>query len=64
MTELHGKNVERLVPLLVSNQNTDVALPLCYLSGWLVGAMGLIAVAYNLRLASGRTTTIEPEATR
>ena len=40
MTELHGQRVEKLVPVLVSNQNTDLALPLCYLSGWLVGMHG------------------------
>ena len=64
MTELHGKNVERLVPMLVTNQNLDVALPLCYLSGWLVGAMGLVAVAYNLRLTGRRPAAPEPEAAR
>jgi len=64
MTELHGKNVERLVPMLVTNQNLDVALPLCYLSGWLVGVMGLIAVAYNLRATGRRPAAPEPEAAR
>ena len=64
MTELHGKNVERLVPMLVPNQNLDVALPLCYLSGWLVGAMGLVAVAYNLRATGRRPAAPEPEAAR
>jgi hypothetical protein len=64
MTELHGKNVERLVPMLVTNQNLDLALPLCYLSGWLVGAMGLVAVAYNLRATGRRPAAPEPEAAR
>ena len=64
MTELHGKNVERLVPMLVSNQNLDVALPLSYLSGALVGLMGLIAVAYNLRSTGRRPAGNVPEATR
>ena len=53
MTELHGQHVEKLVPFLVSSQNLDLALPLCYLSGALVGLLGLIAVAYNLR-STGR----------
>ena len=39
---------------LVSSQNTDLALPLCYLSAVLVGALGLYAVVYNLRQASVR----------
>ena len=63
MTELHGKRVEQLVPMLVSNQNVDVALPLCYISGWLIGAMGLIAVSYNLRSTGRRPhAPTEPEA--
>ena len=53
MTELHGQTVERLVPMLVTNQNPDVALPLCYLSGWRSASMGLFAVYYNLR-STGR----------
>ena len=64
MTELHGKNVERLVPMLVSNENLDLALPLSYLSGWLVGAMGLFAVYFNLRSAGRRPAATEPEVAR
>jgi hypothetical protein len=64
MTELHGKNVENIVPMLVSSQNLDVALPLCYLSGALVGLMGLIAVAYNLRSTGRRPAGNVPEAAR
>ncbi len=64
MTELHGKTVERLVPVLVSNQNLDLALPLCYISGWLVGLMGLIAVYYNLRSTGRRPAGNVTEATR
>jgi hypothetical protein len=62
MTELHGKNVERIVPVLVSNQNLDLALPLCYISGWLVGLMGLIAVYYNLRTTGRRPARNVTEA--
>lgn len=64
MTEIHGKRVEQLVPILVSSKNVDVALALCYLSGALVGLLGLIAVAYNLRSPGPRQAQITPEATR
>lgn len=64
MTELHGKTVERIFPMLVSSLNTDIALPLCYLSGALVGLMGLIAVAYNLRSTGRRPAGNMPEAVR
>jgi hypothetical protein len=42
----------QLASVLVSSQNQTLALALCYLSAFLVGVMGLVAVAYNLRLAS------------
>jgi len=64
MTELSGQRVDQLVPMLVSNQNPDVALPLCYLSGAAVGLMGLFAVYYNLRSTGGRPATTTPEADR
>jgi hypothetical protein len=64
MTQLHGQRIEKLVPMLVSNLNPDVALPLCYLSGVAVGVMGLFAVFYNLRSTAGRPATTTPEATR
>jgi hypothetical protein len=64
MTELHGKRVDQFVPMLVSNLNPDVALPLCYLSGAAVGVMGLFAVYYNLRSTGGRPATTTPEADR
>ena len=64
MTELHGRTVEKLVPFLVSSQNLDLALPLCYLSGALVGLLGLIAVAYNLRSTGRRPAGTAPEAAR
>jgi hypothetical protein len=41
----------QLASVLVSSQNQTIALALCYLSGFLVGVMGLVAVFYNLRLA-------------
>jgi hypothetical protein len=64
MTELHGKRVDQFVPMLVSNLNPDVALPLCYLSGAAVGVMGLFAVYYNLRSTGRRPATTMPEADR
>ena len=64
MTELHGKNVERLVPMLVSSLNPDVALPLCYLSSAVVGVLGLIAVGYNLRSTGRRPVANVTEAAR
>jgi hypothetical protein len=64
MTELHGQRVEKLVPLLVSNQNTDLALPLCYISGLLVGMLGLFAVGYNLRSTGRRPAGNVTEAAR
>ena len=42
----------QLASILVSSQNPTLALALCYFSAFVVGIMGLIAVAYNLRLAS------------
>jgi hypothetical protein len=47
-TQLTGQHITQIVPLLVSSQNPDLALPLCYLSAALVGVMGIVAVAYNL----------------
>jgi hypothetical protein len=48
-----------LASIFVSSQNTDVALPLCYLSAAIVGVLGLVAVIYNLR----QTTVRRPHAT-
>jgi hypothetical protein len=42
----------QLASILVSSQNQTIALALCYLSAFLVGIMGIVAVLYNLRLAS------------
>jgi len=46
----------QLAAFFVSSQNPGVALPLCYLSGALVGILALVAVIYNLRQAGGRPT--------
>jgi hypothetical protein len=52
----------QLASILVSSQNPTIALALCYLSAFLVGVMGLIAVAYNLRLASPAPSKAEAGA--
>ncbi len=54
MTLLGGNLAGQLVPLLVTSQNPDLALPLCYLSAALIGILGVVAVAYNLRLSATR----------
>jgi hypothetical protein len=64
MTELHGQRVDQIMPLLVSSRNLDVALPLCYLSSALVGLLGLVAVAFNLRSTGRRPAGSTPEAAR
>jgi hypothetical protein len=51
------------MPLLVSSKNTDVSLPLCYLSGALAGLCGVIAVLYNLRGTGRRPTATTSAAT-
>lgn len=56
-TLLTGQRVDVVVPALVSSTNTDVALPLCYISAAAVGVMGLVAVAFNLRGTGSRRTT-------
>ena len=38
-----------LAAVFVSSQNTNLALPLCYISAALVGLMAIVAVVYNLR---------------
>jgi hypothetical protein len=39
---------------LVTSQNPELGLPLCYISAAIVGVLALYAVAYNLRQASVR----------
>ncbi len=51
MTMLTGNLTDQIMPLLVSSKNPDLALPLCYLSAAAIGAMGVVAVAYNFRLS-------------
>jgi len=54
VTTLENDTSSYLGSIFVSNQNTDLALPLCYISGAICGVLGLFAVAYNLRQTSFR----------
>ena len=49
-----NETANALASTLVSSQNVDVALYLCYLSAALVGILAAIAVVYNLRQTSGK----------
>ena len=49
MTMLTGNITDQLKNFLVSSNNPDLALPLCYLSAALIGVMGVTAVVYNFR---------------
>ena len=53
LTLVGGEAATQISSLLVSSSNTDVALPLCYLSACDVGVMAAAAVIYNLRQAAG-----------
>jgi hypothetical protein len=57
MTLLTGHITEQATAILVSANNHDLALPLCYLSGAIAGVMGVIAVAYNFRQSMSRRPT-------
>ncbi len=59
VTTVGTDQANQLASILVSSQNTDLSLPLCYLSAALVGILGLVAVAYNLR----QTTVRRPRPT-
>lgn len=53
VTAIGSDSSNQLASMLVSSQNPDVALLLCYVSAFLSGILGIIAVVYNLRQASG-----------
>jgi hypothetical protein len=63
VTTVSSSIATQLASILVSSQNPTWALPFCYLSGFLVGAMALIAVAYNLRMAAPRPRKADAPAT-
>jgi hypothetical protein len=52
MTTVGSSISNQLASVLVSSQNHTIALALVYVSQALVGALGLVAVIYNLRIAS------------
>ncbi len=52
VTQIGTDQSNQLASVMVSSQNVDVALALCYLSAVLVGVMALIAVVYNFMQAS------------
>lgn len=54
VTSIGSAQTDWLASVLVSSRNTDLSLPLCYLSGALMGVLGLVAVIYNLRQTSVR----------
>ena len=62
MTLLTGRLTDRIMPLLVTSKNLDVALPLCYFSAAAVGVLGVVAVIYNLRSAAARPRIGSTEA--
>jgi hypothetical protein len=54
VTAIDNDTARSLASFLVSSQNPDLAMPLCYLSGAIAGLLGLVAVVYNLRQAVSR----------
>ena len=54
LTNIDDPTAKQIASIMVSSQNTDWSLPLCYLSAALVGVMGIAAVVYNLRRATDR----------
>jgi hypothetical protein len=52
MTTVGSSISNQFASILVSSQNPTIALVLVYVSQALVGVMGLVAVIYNLRIAS------------
>ena len=57
MTLLTGQRIDVIMPALVTARNTDIALPLTYLSAAVAGVLGVIAVIYNLRQSAGGRPT-------
>ena len=55
VTAIGTDTSNQLASTLVSSQNPTVALALCYLSGLLIGILGVVAVVYNLRQTSVRS---------
>jgi hypothetical protein len=64
VTSIGADSSNQLAAIFVSSQNTDWSLALCYISAALVGAMGLVAVGYNLRQATEQHPRHRPEEER
>jgi hypothetical protein len=62
VTTVNSSISNQLASVLVSSQNPTIALALCYLSALLVGIMGIVAVIYNMRLASPTPRKANPGA--
>lgn len=56
VTTIGTSSANQLAAIFVSSQNTNVSLPLAYISAALVGVLALTAVVYNLR----QTTVARP----
>ncbi len=54
VTTVGTDGANTLASILVSSQNPDWALPLCYISAAIVGVLGLVAVGYNLQQTTVR----------
>jgi hypothetical protein len=54
VTQIGSSSGNTLASIFVSSQNTDWSLPLCYISAVIVGALGIVAVAFNLRQTVSR----------
>jgi hypothetical protein len=54
LTEIDNPFAKQLASVLVTSQNPGWGLWLSYLSGFAVGALGLVAVIYNLRQTTTR----------
>jgi hypothetical protein len=64
VTSIGTDTTNQLATVFVSSQNTDWSLALCYLSAALVGAMGLVAVGYNLLQTTVQHPRHRPEEER
>jgi hypothetical protein len=64
VTSIGTDTTNQLATVFVSSQNTDWSLALCYLSAALVGAMGLVAVGYNLLQTTVKQPRQRPEEER
>jgi hypothetical protein len=64
VTSIGTDTTNQLAAIFVSSQNTDWSLALCYLSAVLVGAMGIVAVGYNVLQTTVQHPRHRPEEER